>query len=276
MLLTIMMMLVTVAPAVSDDQWTKSFDVDGASKLRIETSDANIRVEPWDKGAIEVRVTTRGWQIGGKGLRITDSQNGNEVTIEVRFPSLTFSIGNRSVDIEVHVPRESALDLHTGDGNVSINGITGNVRLRSGDGNIDVRNVKGDLTADTGDGNVTIDAVDGTLHATTGDGDIDVSGRFDTLEVRTGDGRIDARALPGSKVSSNWNLQSGDGNLTLRIPDGLAAEVELHTGDGHIDLGVPLAIYGRLEQKTIHGKLNGGGAALTLRTGDGSIRLEKL
>jgi hypothetical protein len=49
--------------------------------------------------------------------------------------------------------------------------------------------------------------------------------------------------------------------------------LEAHTGDGHIDLDVPLAVSGRLHGNDIRGALNNGTALLSMRTGDGSIRI---
>ena len=59
------------------------------------------------------------------------------------------------------------------------------------------------------------------------------------------------------------------------MPHDLSADVDLHTSDGHIDLDLPVSAEGKLRQNDIHGKINGGGPLLTIRTGDGSIHLKK-
>jgi hypothetical protein len=117
--------------------------------------------------------------------------------------------------------------------------------------------------------------VDGTLRARAGDGRITATGRFDVLELGTGDGRIEARALTGSTMTSSWNVHTGDGSVTLELPGNFAADVDLHTGDGHITADIPVAVEGRLGEKDIRGKINGGGPLLRIHTGDGSIRLQK-
>jgi DUF4097 and DUF4098 domain-containing protein YvlB len=102
-----------------------------------------------------------------------------------------------------------------------------------------------------------------------------VNGRFDVLDLRTGDGGIEASAVEGSKLETNWRLNTGDGNLTLRVPKSIAADVELKTSDGSIDFDMPVTISGRAGKREIHGQINGGGKLLSLKTGDGSIRLER-
>ena len=59
------------------------------------------------------------------------------------------------------------------------------------------------------------------------------------------------------------------------FPPTSSADVDLHTSDGHIDLEMPVTTEGKIRQNEIHGKLNGGGSLLTIRTGDGSIHLRK-
>jgi DUF4097 and DUF4098 domain-containing protein YvlB len=127
----------------------------------------------------------------------------------------------------------------------------------------------------SGDGSEVLEGVDGKLRATTGDGHIRADGRFVALELKTGDGRVEVRAAAGSSLASGWRLETGDGSVTLEVPADFAADVDLHTSDGHIDLEMPVTTEGKLRENEVHGKLNGGGSSLIIRTGDGSIRLRK-
>ena len=253
-----LLVLSSVPALAASDRWSKTFELAGQAKLRVDTSDASIRIDSWDKNLIEATITTRNWGIGNGGIKIEDHQSGDSVDIQVRFPHRWVSIGGRSVQIEIRAPKKSILNLHTGDGG------------------IDVNEVGGDITADTGDGHIHIQGADGNLRATTGDGHIQVSGRLDSLYLKTGDGHIEASALPGSSMSGAWALISGDGSVTLRLPEAFTADVEIHTSDGHVDLGFPVAITGRMGSHDIKGKINGGGGLLSMRTGDGSIHIEKL
>ena len=46
---------VAAAPAHADE-WSKTYTVSGKPDLRVETSDANIRVTTWDQNTIEAKV----------------------------------------------------------------------------------------------------------------------------------------------------------------------------------------------------------------------------
>jgi DUF4097 and DUF4098 domain-containing protein YvlB len=241
------------------DEWSKTFTITGKPDLHIETSDANIRVDTWNQNKIEATVTTVRYKIGEEGIQVQAHQNGDSVEIDVRYPhgGFNFDMGNRRVDVAIHMPRE------------------GRVNLRTGDGKIEIANFKGEMDLSSGDGSQVLDSVDGKLRASTGDGHIRAEGRFDELDLKTGDGHVDVRAAEGSALAAEWRLETGDGSVTLEVPGTLAADVDLRTSDGHIDLDMPVTTEGKIKENEVRGKLNGGGNLMTIRTGDGSIHLRK-
>src|SRR5258706_2362946 len=198
-------------PARADD-WSKTYTLTGKPDLRVDTSDANIHVSTWDQNTIEAKVTTVHYKIGDDGIRIEEHQTGDVVEINVRYPhhgvTINWGNSNHRVDVDIHMPREGRVDLHTGDGKIELGHFKGAMLLRSGDGSQE------------------INEVDGKLRALTGDGHIRADGRFDELELKTGDGRVDARATTGSALATGWRLESGDGTVTLEVPENLAADVD--------------------------------------------------
>ncbi len=240
------------------DQWNKSFHVGGAPELKVETSDANVTLRAGSSAGIEARVLTTGWHIGPGEVHVFDHQSGDRVEIEVKVPSMHFNFGNRSVRIEVELPAATRVDIHTGDGNIRAEGLRGPAKL------------------DTHDGNIDGTGFDGALNASSGDGNIHVKGRFNLLSLRSGDGNVEAEVASGSHMDAAWSIHTGDGNVILWLPPDLAADLDAHTGDGHITVDLPLAGNGGREENNVTGKLNGGGATLTVRTGDGSVHLQRL
>jgi len=168
------------------------------------------------------------------------------------------NFGSHSATVELQVPRELRAQIHSGDGHITAQDLRGEVHLSSGDGAIEA------------------DAVDGIFEAKTGDGHIRASGRWDRLDLETGDGGIDAEARAGSKMTGSWRVRSGDGHVSLRLPGDFAADLDAHTGDGKITVDLPVTMSGSFGSSDVRGKLNGGGEALVVRTGDGSIHLQRL
>jgi DUF4097 and DUF4098 domain-containing protein YvlB len=258
--LIVLGLCLVAAPFAGAEEWSKTYTITGKPDLRVETSDADIHVDTWDQKTIEARVTSDHYKIGGRGLNIEEHQSGDSVDLQLHFPHDVHIINfnfHTKVQIEIHMPREGRVNLHTGDGSIRL------------------ANFKGEMELRTGDGHQEIESVDGTLRAHAGDGHITASGRFDGLELGTGDGRIEARVTSGSTVTSSWTLHTGDGSVTLELPANFAADLDMHTSDGHITADIPLSVDGRLSEKNIHGKINGGGNLITIHTGDGSIRLQK-
>ena len=240
------------------DEWKKSFPVSGKADLRVEVSDGGITIHSWDRKEIGARVSTKGWQISPSEVRVTDHQAGDRVEIEVRTPRQFVSISPHSVHVELLVPHELRAELHTGDGGIS------------------AQELKGEMHFSTGDGGIEADAMDGTLDAKTGDGHIRASGRWDQLDLRTDDGSVEATARAGSKMTASWHVSTGDGHVTLQLPENFAADLDAHTGDGKVTVDFPVTVMGSISGSEIRGKLNGGGQILQVRTGDGGIHLQRL
>jgi len=253
-------LLVALVASAAEKEWTKQWPVTGKPDLRVEVDDGRVIITGGIARQIEARVYATGWEIGPDGVRITEHQTGDRVELEVRVPRTSnwFHTGNRSLRVELRVPREIVASIRTGDGSITADGLAGAVRLKTGDGRIEANGMDGSLTAETGDGSIRI------------------KGRLDVMNIRTGDGSIEADLSSGSKMASAWDVQTGDGHVTLRLPEGFAADLDVHTNDGHVDVGLPVTMQGAIRDREVRGKLNGGGPSLRVRTGDGGIRLARL
>ena len=100
----------------------------------------------------------------------------------------------------------------------------------------------------------------------------------------TGDGSIVYRADARSEMTDDWDISTGDGGVTLYLPDDFNAELDARTSDGGIRNELRLgstqaeadAESGRDDEssgRTVRGRLGQGGKLLKVRTGDGAIRL---
>jgi len=259
-------------------EWSKTYKVAGHPSLRFDTDDGAISLVSSNAPEIQVNIVAQGWDIG-REIQITESQAGNSVDIRMQVPEFQwrlFSLSRRSIRVEIRVPRESDLDLHTGDGSVKIDYVTGRIKVDTGDGQISAQDLKGEIRMHTGDGRIDGAGFDGSLNADTGDGQIRVHGRFDALQLRTGDGSIEAAAEAGSAVAQDWSISTGDGNIHLSIPPNANAELRAHTGDGRVRIDLPFTVSGTQSRTVIRGKIGAGGGIVSLETGDGSITVQPL
>src|SRR5882724_513472 len=122
------------------EEWSKTFNITGKADLKVETSDASITVDTWDQNTIEAHVTTKNYKIGEGGITIHEEQTGDTVVLELRFPHEYFNFSirqGRRVEINIHMPRQGQVNLHTGDGAIHVSNLKGNMELDSGDGSVE-------------------------------------------------------------------------------------------------------------------------------------------
>src|SRR6267378_3879765 len=157
-------------------------------------------------------------------------------------------------DLRVSVPAGKGIALFLGVGKVFVSNVNGSIRVyvasadvaadrirgtlrvETGSGNVDLRTASGDVNLETGSGNVTLtDAKAANLYVETGSGDIEATGTSaDELSFGTGSGNVNV-ALTATFRSVS--IETGSGDVTLKVPPTTGAEVDLDTGSGDIDLG---------------------------------------
>jgi DUF4097 and DUF4098 domain-containing protein YvlB len=257
----------------------KSFTVSGKAELVLKTFDGSIEVTSWDKAQVAVTIERRaGNQAEADALKVNAEQQGNRIVVEAVKPEREVHVGwtnGRSVAFVVHVPRQTDLAASSGDGSITATGLTGTVDLKSGDGSVSATDLTGEVGIHTGDGSVAADNVSGDLRVSTGDGSVSIKGAPKSLMARTGDGSVRVDVTAGSAPADDWDISTGDGSVTVSLPAGFNAALDAHTGDGDInaeDFGLRTASDRKSDLK---GNIGSGGAALRIRTGDGSIHLAK-
>jgi DUF4097 and DUF4098 domain-containing protein YvlB len=259
------------------DEVVKTFPVSGHAHVRVQTDDGSVRVSTGDIKQVEVRVLYNGYKMD-KDLHVSATQSGDSVEVIAKTGDswgIHFGSSRRNVRVEVHMPKDADLEVSTGDGSVEAESINGNLDVHTGDGHISVQGARGNIRLHTGDGHIEGRELDGRADITTGDGHVNIEGRFDALTIRTGDGSVTARASKGSTVAAGWNIHTGDGSVDLDLPGEMQANLDASTHDGHISLGIPVMVEGTFSSTKIFGKMNGGGSPIVIRTGDGSIHLNR-
>ena len=228
-------------------QETKSFPVSGAPQVNINTFDGQVIVRGWDKSEVQYTATSRGEDDDAlKQISIITQHQGQTVMISARNDYER----NASVAFEVFVPRQAAVHVASGDGGVTLNGVSGEITLRSGDGPVEVSNSAGKLDVNTGDGKILISKFDGQVDAHTGDGAIALEGNFNALSAKTGSGEISLTVPAGSSFTIETNLSDEISNEGFTVAEDITRSPRLKRW-----------------------KIGNGGQVFVLKTGDGRILL---
>ena len=258
----------------------RRFPVAGDLELNLNTFDGAIEIQSWDRPEVLVEIERRAASAAeAEQLDVQSSHEGKRLSIVANSPRQredgVVRVGQTpSVSLRVTAPARLMLEARSGDGPLAARQLAGRITLRTGDGPVNIDRLAGEVLIDTSDGPVVVREARGSLDLHTGDGAVDVSGRLDTIRVVTGDGPIRFEALDGSAMKSDWTLESGDGQINVRLPDVFDAEIDAHSGDGRITIsGVGNATPSEDGDRpaVIRTRLGKGGATIRLRTGDGPI-----
>jgi DUF4097 and DUF4098 domain-containing protein YvlB len=276
---------------------TKTFAVKGLPNVVLDTFDGAIEIHSWDKPEVEVEIEKRAMeQALIDEIKVETEQKGDVVTIKVTGPRRTefrgVTIGmhiSPTARLRVVVPRSSNLQATSGDGSIRAEAVEGRILLTTHDGSVTATRIGGDIQIRSGDGSIRLDNVTGKLDLETEDGSIGLEAQPSVLKARTGDGSIRAMIAPDSMMTDNWDLATSDGSVMLQLPGLFNAEIDAETSDGTVRSDHPLlSDEDRLERRRgedgderrerrriLRAKMGDGGKILKVRTGDGTIRIER-
>ena len=276
---------------------TKTFKVTGQPQLVLDTFDGAIELHSWDRPEVEVEVEKRAMeQVLLDEIKITTEQKGDVITVKItgptrqQFRGVTVGVHiSPTARLRVAVPRHSNIQATSGDGSIRAEAIDGTLLLTTVDGSVVGTRLGGDIKVRTGDGSIRLDNISGALDLETTDGSIGLDDAKPTvLKARTGDGSIRAEIEADTVMTDHWDLTTSDGTVVLTLPGLFSAEMDAETSDGSVRSSHPLLDDGggerrdgegsderRERRRTLRAKIGDGGKLLRIRTGDGSIRIER-
>lgn len=277
---------------------TLTFKVSGQPQVVLDTFDGVIELHSWDRPEVEVEIEKRAMEQSLiDEMKVESSEKNGVVRVKVTGPARAdfrgVTIGmhiSPTARLRVAVPRSSNVEATSGDGSIRAEAIDGRIVLSTSDGTVTGTRLGGDIQIRSGDGSIRLDNVTGKIDLETTDGSITVDARPTVLKARTGDGSIRATIEPDTVMADNWDLTTSDGTVVLTLPGSFNAELDAETSDGVVRTSHPLLGDSsearprgeddnrderRERRRTLRSKIGDGGKVLRIRTGDGSIRIER-
>ena len=277
---------------------TLTFKVSGQPQVVLDTFDGAIELHSWDRPEVEVEIEKRAMeQALIDEIKVEASEKNGVVTVKVTGPSRTefrgVTIGmhiSPTARLRVAVPRNSNVEATSGDGSIRAEAIEGRLVLTTADGSVTGTRLGGDIQIRSGDGSIRLDNATGKLDLETTDGSIGVDAKPTVLRARTGDGSIRATIESDTVMADNWELTTSDGTVVLTLPGLFNGELDAETSDGVVRTSHPLLGDSsearssnedenreerRERRRTLRSRMGDGGKVLRIRTGDGSIRIER-
>jgi putative adhesin len=284
-----------------EGMFDRTLNVSGPVDLDVSTGSGRIDVRQGSTGRVQIhgviRISTDWWRRSDRDaediVRQLESdppieQTGNMIRIG-RMRSRDFD--NVSVSYQIDVPAQTALRSQSGSGSVNVTGLQGAIIASTGSGGITLTDLRGNVRANTGSGTIHADGIAGGFNAATGSGGVTLSqtGNGD-VDISTGSGTVRANGIRGAlrihsgsggitaegEQTGRWDLDTSSGSITIRLPENAGFDLNAHSGSGGVYVDHPITVQGRIDKRRndVSGRVRGGGHALDVRTGSGSIRIE--
>jgi hypothetical protein len=277
--------LAAAASAQTVETIEKSFDVRGTPRIVVTNEDGRTELRSHGESRVLVSVVKEVLRAGSdedarrlaERVEVRIAQTGDRIEVQTLYPESDWSWldeGEVLVHIDVRAPATSDLDVSTEDGRLTVSGFSGDLRLSTEDGDLSVSSCSGVARVSAEDGDVDVLGFEGEVDAGIEDGDLSVEGRLGRLSAEAEDGDLDLHLLAGSLMKADWRVDSADGRVRIRVPEGFAADLDVDTDDGGIDFDLP-TLEAEVSEGRLTGTMNGGGHRLVIRTEDGSVRLSK-
>ena len=216
---------------------------------------------------VSTHLTTSGGNINLKDLvgqqRITTS--GGNLGIDHVKGKLKGTTSGGNINV---ANSDESIELTTSGGNIDANNCKGDVKLVTSGGSIRLESMDGNTEAVTSGGNVAGNTISGDLQAHTSGGNIDLAGLSCNVETATSGGNIRVSIKePGKFIK----IRNSGGEIALQLPANKGYDLEL--SGGKIKTDNLNNFSGKAGDDELNGKLNGGGAKVSVDAGDGRITL---
>jgi hypothetical protein len=216
----------------------------------------------------------------------------DRVTVEMSGPTLTVHAPRQGgvfdllgdmwrkhagVDVAVTVPSGTAMKLSTYTAGVRVEGRSGGADVATGAADVQLEQVDGDLRLRSGSARTSVGEVRGSVLVRSGAGDAHFGDIAGNLQSMCGSGLLEARLVRGNArvrtgagearlgaVYGNVDLASGSGPMSVGLPTGVTARLDLQTGSGRVTSELPIGE----KPASSHGAIT-----VRARTGSGDVRL---
>jgi len=200
-----------------------SYSLGSGGSINIRNVSGNVQVTGYDGQAVVVTGIKEGRN--SDKVSIEDQSSGNNVDVRARYPEHCNDC-DASVRFEVKVPRGVAYRYNS---------------ISSVSGDVDVAGVSGELTAKAVSGEVTVKDVTGSIHASSVSGNVHVGKVAGTVNAKSTSGNVEVEIV-SLEGAGNMDFGSVSGNVRVKLPGNLDAEISLSTMSGDLKTDFPLTI----------------------------------
>jgi len=214
----------------------KTFDAEALKQLIITNrTDGNISIQAYKTTRIVAYVS----KTQKSNACLADfKQVGDTLTVET-----TTGSARCKLNLKFKVPKQLALQLTAGAGNISVKGTNGSIQVNAGSGNTLINATVTQLESRIGSGYIDVRGLAGNAQV------MSVSGRVELayatvpeegeLTVHTGSGDVEIKLPKDSKVVTNYLTATGETHSDISNAQDAQFKVNVRTGSGDLSMHRP-------------------------------------
>lgn len=248
--------------------------------LNAKSNSGGIEAENLDAGTEAVSLHSEFGEIDVRGLKggqVSISAQSGQMTLQDIQASKGLALESQFGTIKLTGGQTGPMTVDSNNGSIVIEGlrVRGEVKVTSQFGDISLNNVEAEAyTLESQNGKIFVDGARGPVAINSQFGEIEVLNAEDvTAAMNAVNGGI---TFEGSLGDGPHVFDSEYGSINLRLPEESALDFDLQTEFGSITSEFEMTVKGQIEESHWQGKINGGGAELTVSTNNGNIELNIL
>jgi Putative adhesin len=252
------------------ERFQRTFNIASGGTLEVNNYKGTIHVTGSDTNQVAIDVNKyfegtdadRKWWM--ENIQVNFRNESNRVAVEVKYPesncTFCWQVHNytAAVELEIRVPRQINVNLESYKPDIKVASIQGDIRIKSYKSPIEIADTTGAVRIDTYKDTVKLR-------------NVNLRGPLEIKSYKA-DAEIDARSL-GESVT----LENEKGSIVIRVPANVGMDVDYEGGRrSGFSSDFPMTSQTGSFNSSFHGKVNQGGTRVRLRTGKGSVSLQKL
>jgi len=283
-----------------EEKFEKTVSLAKDGHVILKNISGDIKVKSWNQEQVKIDAlkVSKGSTLdqakkNAEKVTIEVNKEGNILRIETKYQKVRFKSLNVSVNYSLSIPDKASIKIKSVSGDITLVEIGGRVEAGVVSGDVGIMKANKGVECKAVSGDLELQGITGDVDLKTVSGDITLENMRGSIDFETVSGDVELRAVSEAKVvkgnvlsgsiiyqgsinpDGRYNLKSHSGRVEMILPPDSAFDLEAKTFSGKVQSDFDITVSGKITKKQIQGVVNGGGAAVTLKTFSGNVYLRK-
>ncbi|WP_280771326.1 DUF4097 family beta strand repeat-containing protein [Salipaludibacillus daqingensis] len=219
----------------------ESYDLSNeVDEIHFDMPNARLRIEGTDEEQVSLSGTVKAnknsesevEKLFNKSRKVETKGNEFQYIVERTDSSWFFWSNNVNVEFVISIPRDRLVDVKITNGSVDVLNVDEDVDVKTTNGRVTIESVEGNVDVRNTNGIVSLRDIAGEVEAITTNGRVSATNLASDVSLKTTNGAVEVES---NQVNGDWDLETTNGNVTLRIPQDSDVFFQGKTTNGSVD-----------------------------------------